>query len=282
MSWVRAGDNSATHPVVMAVYDLADGDPGAVNEVFGFFMRLALQAASHSTDYVIDVGTAWMIGGSKTEWLLEIATKAGYLVPQRGKTRTWKLIDDPDFVHMRTRAEVEWEAQRKADNANTSLTVPVRLRDGDACRYCASIVKWTARRGKLAATYDHREAGHAATVATLVVCCTGCNAGRRDDPDADERYPLRDAPAEPFYSDSTAQWLGKHGQAVEPTPLRSAGSSRKPVGNQGFAAERLPAESGFVGSGRVGSGRSRSDQVGSARDRVGSGGATPRRKRRSA
>lgn len=222
MPWLKTGDNAATHPIVMRVVALVRSLTDhvlerdvAVNEVFGFVMRCALQSAGHTTDYVIDEGTAWMLGGPRTERLLELARKAGYV--QRVKVAgvpAWQLVDDPEFIHMRLKAEIDWERQQREDSANPALTVPVRLRDGDACRYCRCVVSWKARKGGRRGTYDHRVPGQAATVDTLVIACGACNAGRRDREDADDRYPLQPVPLQPLYSAATAAWLATHGHQV--------------------------------------------------------------------
>lgn len=246
----------------------------ALNEVFGFVTRCALQAAGHTTDYVIDEGTADLMGGARTERLLELAKKAGYLTPIKHQgVRAYLLVDDPLFLHMRRKAEIEWERQRKADNANPMITAPVRLRDGDECRYCGNLTNWRDRKGGHGGTYDHRVPGQPATIATLVVACISCNAGRRDDPEADLRYPLRPEPLQPFYSAITATFLTNAGHHVQPTEDRRPGSQpdtaasdraasatplpprtpRAPVAVPG-SADHLPAESGFAGTGRDGTG----------------------------
>lgn len=283
MPWLKSGDNAATHPIVMRVAafvmrvttKVLERDV-AVNEVFGFVTRCALQSAGHTTDYVIDYGTVQMIGGARTDRLVELARKAGYLKPIRqGGLPAWRLVNDPDFLHMRLKEEIDWERQQRADNANPALVVPVRLRDGDACRYCGHIVNWRARKGNRNGTYDHREAGKSATVATLVVACGACNAGRRDDPNADERYPLRPAPSNPYYSEHSAAYLTEHGHLVahtedqrpgsqpdhapatsQPASPRPAAKKRAPASHPRSAdsADRQPTESGFAGSGRDGSG----------------------------
>lgn len=289
MPWLRAGDNAATHPIVLRVWGFVRAVTGrvperdvAVNEVFGFVMRCALQSAGHTTDYVIDEGTALMIAGGRTERLLELAKKAGYLKPaKRAGQRVWLLIDEPDFIHMITKAERDWNAQQRADAANPQLIVPVRLRDGDACRYCGMVVNWRDRRGGRGGTYDHREPATAATAETLVVACKSCNSGRRDRADADERYPLRPAPADPYYSQTTAEFLAGHGHTVTPTadqrpasqadtatprpPTQgdNAPATRQPGGHRAppvetarrsaDTADRLDVEPGFAGTGRDGS-----------------------------
>lgn len=243
MPWLKAGDTAATHPVVMRVHGLPGADDRSLNEVAGFMFRCYLQAAGHTTDYVLEEGTAWMLGGVHTERLLELARRAGYIKPIRGAgQRRWRLLDDSEFLHMRLRAEIDWEKQQRADAANPALTVPVRLRDGDACRYCGRVTNWGARRGGLAGTYDHRVPGKPGTVDTLVVACGACNSGRRDDPEADQRYPLRPAPARPYYSKRTAAFLADHGHTVTVTDDLRPGS-RPDHATSGDTASSDPAAS---------------------------------------
>jgi len=309
VSWLKAGDNAATHPIVMRVAGFVRSVTRkvlerdvAVNEVFGFAMRCALQSAGHTTDYVIDEGTVFMLGGSRTERLLELARKAGYLKPTRkAGQRAWMLVDDPDFIHIRLAAEIAWERQQRADAANPQLIVPVRLRDGDECRYCAKIVNWRDRRGGRGGTYDHREPGSAGE---LVVACRGCNSGRRDRTDAEERYPLRPAPEHPFYSQATAEFLTEHGHHVEPTSADqrpasqadnatprppsqgdNAPATRQPSGSRPRAtaarsaetADRLADGSNFAGTGRDGTGSG--SQVGDDAGTVRGARASPQRRR---
>lgn len=290
MPWLKAGDNAATHPVVLRVSAIG----GDANQVFGFVMRCALQSAGHTTDYVIDLGTAALIGGPDTDRLAKMAVRAGYFKPCRHDgMKAWRLIDDPDFLHMRLRSELDWERQQRADSANTALTGPVRLRDGDGCRYCGVIVSWTARKGARRGSYDHRIPGQAATVDTLVVACGQCNSGRRDDPDSDQRYPLRPVPLDPYYSPRTAEFLESQGFSVVPanqrpgiTPDTAVPATQQPAGprvsdpSNGTPRRDSHGPADFSGSsahlpGRVGTGR-----AGTA---LGTGaGPPPARRKRSA
>ncbi len=289
MPWLKAGDNAATHPIVMRVLSLPllrgrqqiDEREVVLNELFGFVVRCALQSAGHTTDYVLEEGTLWMIGGPRTERLIQLGLKSGYFTKIRHLGLTaYKLVDDPEFLHMRLKAEMEWEQQQRADSSNPALTVPVRLRDGDACRYCSVVVNFAARKGNRAGTYDHRQPGQQArTPADLVVACQACNSSRRDFADADDRIPLLQPPVNPFYSTSTAAFLAKHGHTVTPTEdLRpgtfpdtahsdpgTTGATRQPpkgrapvttavTAGSADSADLLPTESGFAGSGRVGTG----------------------------
>lgn len=209
---------------VMSLADTVLERDVAVNEVFGFVMRCALQSAGHTTDYVIDEGTAFMMGGPRTPRLLELALKAGYLKRKRIKgLPTYTLVDIPEFIHMRTKEEIDRDRNRKADNANGKITGAVRFRDGDECRYCGVVVNWDDRKSNRGGTYDAR-GGHPATVGDLVVACQACNGGRGNDPNADERYPMRPTPAKPVYSATTAAFLEKRGYVVEVTEGLRPGS----------------------------------------------------------
>jgi hypothetical protein len=293
--WLRAGDNAATHPMVMRVAGIMRAaktkvpeSDVAINEVFGFVMRCALQSAGHTTDYVIDEGTAFMLGGARTERLIQVAGEAGYLkaITKNGHP-AYLLVQDLDFVHIRRKAEIEWERQQRADASNPALIVPVRLRDGDGCRYCARIVNWRDRRGGRGGTYDHRHPGAPATADTLVVACRSCNSGRRDRADAEDRYPLLPVPADPFYSDLTAAFLTEHGNRTRPTSMSDARPDNQPdtaprPPGQGDTAprsadhlERLADGSSSAGTGRDGSGR-----VGSGGARSSSSGSPPARRRK--
>lgn len=212
MTWVRWGDTSANHPIVLSVLEHDECDDRLVNEVHGFVSRCAAQSGAHLTDYVITRGTAVLMAGpSRVDFLLDVATFAGYMTGPHlldDGRKVWKLVDDdPEFLHLRLREEVEFERQRRRDNSNPSLTVPVRLRDGDACRWCGRIVDWGSRKASRSGTYDHLIPGQAATIETYVVCCQGCNSSRKDGSrprTAEQLYPV---PTAPYYSDRTIDWL---------------------------------------------------------------------------
>jgi hypothetical protein len=216
---LRAGDNLATNPIVLrargflrqCVERVFERDV-ITNELLGFVISCATSSAAHKGDYMINYGTALLASPARVDRLLELAVKVGYFEQpeQIGGEDVWKLIDDPEFLHMISRDVRDWEAQRKADVANPALTVPVRVRDGDGCRYCGKVVNWRDRKSVRGATYDHRPPGQPATVDTLVVCCFGCNRLRGNAEDADERFPLLPAAAEPYYSLDTIKAFQDH------------------------------------------------------------------------
>jgi len=246
--WSKGGDNAATHPALLAAG--AHGDERTLNEVSGFVLRCYLQSAGHMTDYVVDEGTAMLLGQTRWQELVRVAVRAGLMTKVRGR-RAWKLLEDPEFVHLRLRADVLWQRQRERDIANPAIVVPVRVRDGDCCRYCSKPVVWKGvRRGNIRGTYDHREPGKAATVGTLVVACGECNSTRGDDPDADQLLPLRPAPLEPYYSADTVEWLAGKGIYVTPgpQPAGAAGAAGAAASAQRALADTAGAVAGAAGS----------------------------------
>ncbi|MEU8264929.1 hypothetical protein AB0C02_30485 [Micromonospora sp. NPDC048999] len=260
MPWAKFSDTSAMHPVVLAPAALTDWQPprwtqtDLVNLLAGFFTRLAVQSAGYTTDYVVLAGTVATTGGDNWQHWVDLAVRVGYLIPidPIDGQSAWRLIDDSTHLaHIRLKDELDWERQRRADNGNPVLTVPVRLRDGDACRYCGVVVNWGDQKGGRGATYDHCRPGQAATGPDdLRVACRACNARRKDHPDADDWCPPRPAPAEPYYSARTVTWLAEHGHQVRrgriPRPATQAAPAPTATprpGTQPAPAPRDPATS---------------------------------------
>lgn len=250
MPWVRWGDTSANHPIVLNVIEHEAFDDRLLNEVHGFISRCAAQAGAHTTDYLITRGTAVLIGGaSRVDLLLDVAKFAGYLTEVTVDGRTvYKLVDDdPDFLHLRLKEEIDWEKQRKLDNSNPALIVPVRLRDGDGCRWCGDVVDWNSRTGGRSGTYDHLEPGQPATIDTYVVCCRSCNSSRKDRAVPAGSTGLLPEPTSPYYSPHTITWLTnnewrqRNGYEVPPRP-RKVITPGKPAPGTPPAATETPCQ----------------------------------------
>ncbi|SDJ07645.1 hypothetical protein SAMN05444157_1610 [Frankineae bacterium MT45] len=296
MAWLRTGDNAAVNPIVLRVASTLRKCLDTVLErdvikceLFGFVSLCATLSAAFDQDYYVGEETAFSVAGPRTDRLLKLAVQSGYMIKQgSGANARYKIIDDPAFIHMRLKAEREWEQQQAKDNADPGLTVPVRHRDGDACRYCRVIVNFRDRKGKRGGTYDHRTPGvEAKSPHDLVVACRACNASRKDDPQADERIPLLDPPTHPFYGNDTATFLAAHKIIVTPTenlrpgswpdtahtsdPDNEATSTRTPrtsdleateithqvdptITGSADSADHLTEGSGFSGTGRDGTG----------------------------
>lgn len=232
MAWIRLGDTAATYPKLLEVDEHPDADESSVDEVFGWFIRIAAQSAQHphQTDYIVTMATARLLGRTRvrTDRLIGFASFAGLLeVIEVGEGRTaLKLLNDPEFVHIKTGEVLDFERQRRIDNGKPEITTLIRLRDGDACRYCGRVVNFLARTGKLAGTYDHRPPGKPADAERSVVACSSCNSSRGDTPleVADETMPLLSPPEKPYYAKATRKWLTDHApllaaNGLTPPPL---------------------------------------------------------------
>ncbi|HEX7992298.1 MAG TPA: hypothetical protein VF506_00155 [Streptosporangiaceae bacterium] len=238
MAWKKESDTAAYHPIVLAPLTFVQWPEHLTgldfaNLVWGVISRAATQSAQYKTDYVVRAGVLANTAGDNWRHWVAVAVRAGYLTPVEldSGEEAWLLVEDSeDLFHIRRRAEIEWEARRKKDNANDSLTVPVRLRDGDGCRYCGCVVDWNARRGSRAGTYDHRIPGRGAQgPEDLRIACAACNGRRKDREDADEILPPKPVPASPFYGEETVDLLAKHGHQVTPSNPPRPRSRRDPA-----------------------------------------------------
>lgn len=216
MTWVRVGDTAATDPSVLELGSAPAADERTANEAFGFFIKVATASGAHMTDYHVSLGTAQLFGAARTSELLAACEYAGVLtrVQLDGKPM-WRIINDrPELVHLRLREEVEWERQRRRDASNPALTVPVRFRDGDACRYCGRVVNWKDKKGGLRGTYDHFDPGQPATIDTFFVACGACNSSLGATPPQDKRPLLLPEPERTYYSPDTTAWVNSSMWAV--------------------------------------------------------------------
>lgn len=214
MPWLRTGDDAAMYPKLMEIYSLDSCEPWSINEVAGFIWRIASQSAGHCTDYVLDLGTLHTLGQGRGHILIEQAVAVG-LLEKVGPTK-YKLVEDPDFIHIRLKADIEWERIQQQDSNDPKIRVPVMLRDGDNCRWCGHRVQWLGRGSKRRATFDHLQPGKKGTPETVVIACKGCNSSRQNNPAWDDEHTLRPAPKHPQYSKYTAEYLTENGHSVQP------------------------------------------------------------------
>lgn len=280
---MRTGDNAATYPPLMSVMGAPGADERLVNEVAGWLWRCASQSAGHMTDYQVDVGTAHMFGGARTEFLVRVATRARLMTKIKTDQGTaYLIVDDPEFLHIRLRKEIEWERQQRKDTRDPRIKAPVLRRDGDNCRWCGIGVMWRGQTSNRTGTLDHLTPGQAGTVSTMVVACKGCNGSRQDNPQWDDDHSLLEPPTAPNYGATTAAYLTQHGYPTEanygaqraPATVPGAGTAPthgvRPATVPGAADDRTAAtrvprdwardseppsvETRGPGSGRVGSG----------------------------
>lgn len=227
MAWVKMGDTADMYPRLMEAASHAKADTRTVNELFGFIMRCAAYSAAHLTDSIIEVGVLYTYAGGNPD-IVQIATHAGLIEwVDTPKGRKPKLLEDPDFVHIRSRTDVEWSRQRQRDNSDQALRQAVIARDGDQCRWCGVEVYWPGKTSARKGTLDHLKPGEAGTVDTLVVACTRCNSSRADDPTGswDQTHELLPVPERPRYGTFTRGMLTRAGvlRGAEAVPCAAAG-----------------------------------------------------------
>jgi len=245
MSWLKQSDAAANHPLVLRILELEDFDDRLLNEVYGWINRCATQSAAHDMDYIVEIGTARMLAGSRYEPLKaaamhcgiffekeiqeEIKDDEGNVLGTRPR-RVLKLVEEKDLFHMILKSEKDWEQQRQYDNRNPERSGPVRMRDGDECRWCGRITRWDAdRRSARMGTIDHLVPGEKdGPVKNRVIACKQCNSQRQEGENWDK--PLRPVPTNPYYSAETAKWLfEKCGYKVTPTEQRKETTTPTPL-----------------------------------------------------
>ena len=220
MPWARFGDTIITHPRLMRLHEVDSGSTSVFAEAFGFLALGATMSAAHLTDYRVEFGS-WVVaaGGNarRAKELLEILEQAGLVERvQDGDHLAWTIWEDDDFIHLRSKAEVEIDRQRKRDLRNTDVTIAVRVRDGDQCRYCGKTVSWTDRKSARSATYDHIDGvGDDVDTDGLVVCCRSCNTSLRGRSGDVKRRMLLPIPQSPFFSRSSAAFINNSAWASE-------------------------------------------------------------------
>ena len=188
------------------------------------------------------------MGGTRVRALLTAAVAAGLLTRVSIDGReAYRIVEDPEFLHIRDKEGVLWERQRDRDRRNPELTSAVRLRDGDSCRYCGVVVSFLDRKGGRGGTYDHYEPGQPASLDTYVVACRSHNSSMRDG----DRMPLLDAPAMPYYTHKTLIFLDANGRkpavgtyrtdpAREDDPVLTPGGHRRDTARPAPAVDTAP------------------------------------------
>lgn len=222
MAWVRVGDEALSHPKLMSLYDVEGAEDISIIEMFGFLMALATYSAKHLTDGIIERGAAFRDGDrSRSAHLIDVAVGAGLLtwVEVEGK-RKLRLFTDEEFIHVQPREEVMRRRARSRENRDPNKKAAVIFRDGDQCRYCGKIVRWTGPTGYNLGTLDHVDPDSLgdAPVDGLVVACHECNSSRGHAREAfDAASPLRPVPTTPYYGVWSAEFLTRYGYEAAPS-----------------------------------------------------------------
>ena len=238
MPWLKVSDTAAQHRIVWRALEIPGASMQSMWSLFGQVLALAVEAAAFKTDYVVERGSILKFTGTPdaAEKFIADATFCGYLtgeVPLNDGRIAYRLVEDEDLFHMRLREEIDWENRRRNDTRNGALIVPIRARDGDACRWCGNVVYWGNQKGGRGATYDHLNPGvPAETPEDMVVACRSCNSSRKDN--AGWAVDLLPAPKTPYFSAKSAAWLTENG-----VPTKASAPSAKPVGRSVVATSQV-------------------------------------------
>ncbi len=238
MPWLKVSDTAAQHRIVWRALEIPGASMQSMWSLFGQVLALAVEAAAFKTDYVVERGSILKFTGTPdaAQKFIADATFCGYLtgeVPLDDGRIAYRLVEDEDLFHMRLREEIDWENRRRNDTRNGALIVPIRARDGDACRWCGNVVYWGNQKGGRGATYDHLNPGvPAETPEDMVVACRSCNSSRKDN--AGWAVDLLPAPSAPYFSAKSAAWLTENG-----VPTKASAPSDKPVGRSVVATSQV-------------------------------------------
>ena len=238
MPWLKVSDTAAQHRIVWRALEIPGASMQSMWSLFGQVLALAVEAAAFKTDYVVERGSILKFTGTPdaAQKFIADAMFCGYLtgeVPLDDGRIAYRLVEDEDLFHMRLREEIDWENRRRNDTRNGALIVPIRARDGDACRWCGNVVYWGNQKGGRGATYDHLNPGvPAETPEDMVVACRSCNSSRKDN--AGWAVDLLPAPSRPYFSAKSAAWLTENG-----VPTKASAPSDKPVGRSVVAASQV-------------------------------------------
>lgn len=222
MAWVRVGDEALSHPKLMSLYDVEGAEDISIVEMFGFLMALATYSAKHLTDGIIERGAAFRDGDrSRVVRLIDAAVAAELLTwVEVDGARKLRLFTDEEFIHIQPREEVMRRRARSRENRDPNKKAAVIFRDGDQCRYCGKVVRWTGPTGYNLGTLDHVDPDSLgdAPVDGLVVACHECNSSRGHAREAfDAASPLRPVPTTPYYGVWSAEFLTRYGYEAAPS-----------------------------------------------------------------
>ena len=214
MAWLRVGDNINTHPLMSRLVEACDYDHALKNEALGLFIALATSSAAHLTDYVVEPGLVGVLAPGREKKLMDVLRAATLVENYKDEVEDrwlYRLKNDIEFVHMRSKAEVEIDRDRTRDRRNPELTMPVRVRDGDQCRWCGRTVNFADHKSNRGGTIDSLNSHQESTIETLVVACRGCNSERKAGKDG---FELRQPPMFPHYETSTINFINTHKWSV--------------------------------------------------------------------
>ena len=221
MPWLKVSDTAMQNSIVRRALDLPHANAEYVYTLFGVMLGCAVEAAALKADYVIERNSiAAKVGLDRCDQIIQDAITCGYItheVQLKNGIRAYKLVEDEDLFHMRLKSEIYWENRRRNDTRSKSLIVPIRVRDGDACRWCGRVVYWGDQKSARGGTYDHLHPTQPAEKASdMVVACRSCNSARKDNTEWGGK--LLPPPSKPYYGRKTVEFLAENDVIVALSP----------------------------------------------------------------
>ena len=213
--WFRGGDTLTTHPLMIRLLEVCDGDHLLKNEAKGVLVDLVSISAAHATDYLVGYGAVSQVAPGREKIVIENLCAAGLLFREEdpdGRPML-RIVDDPTLFHIRLKEEMELDRRRAKDKRNPELLITVRVRDGDQCRWCGKTVDWRDRRSARSATYDSLNGHKESTPETLVVACQACNSTRGAGDVLELRAPP--PPAEVYYTAASIEFINNNQYAQD-------------------------------------------------------------------
>ena len=221
MPWLKVSDTAMQNSIVRRALDLPHANAEYVYTLFGVMLGCAVEAAALKADYVIERNSiAAKVGLDRCDQIIQDAITCGYItheVQLKNGIRAYKLVEDEDLFHMRLKSEIDWENRRRNDTRSKSLIVPIRVRDGDACRWCGRVVYWGDQKSARGGTYDHLHPTQPAEKASdMVVACRSCNSARKDNTEWGGK--LLPPPSKPSDGRKTVEFLAENDVIVALSP----------------------------------------------------------------
>lgn len=239
MSWTKGDDQTLFHPKIVRA--ARGGDDRLMNEVTGFVYRCVTWSGAHDGDYFIPTEIAQAAAPTRYELLMKAALRGKIVRRERGPDGAWgwRVNDDDDLFHLRSREEVKRDREASARRTRVNrIARAVRLRDGDQCRYCSRTVTFLGdRKSNRSGQYDHVDPAGGETVENIVVACGECNRIKSDRSLLDAGMTLLPVPIDPFYSEHTRQQFdlnqttadGPHGPVASRDPQSTSGTQPAPA-----------------------------------------------------
>jgi 5-methylcytosine-specific restriction endonuclease McrA len=182
MPWLRIDDQAPFAPKPIALG----------NAAFGALVRLAGYAAAHRTNGYVPTEVVRLIASTADlKKLLTVKANGRSPVLHRPgdecdclDAAAWPE-DGGYWVHdfldrNPSRSENDVHRAKSKELRDKELRQLVKRRDGNACRYCGTVVPWADKKSPRSLTIDHVDPALAAGADNLVIACNACNAGKKD------------------------------------------------------------------------------------------------------